>query len=146
METAKNVKMTDEEMVGKFLDFLRIIFMPKDQSDMDEEDVQRAELLAKVVMLLVKNLIEHGEKGAQPIFYLPVFVKPMTGGVSRIDYSLLSIGGEPFGKFNLTLLAQKLQEGMAEWNVESWGGELTEKGVEMFEQWGDVLDDISKAG
>ena len=135
-----------KELMGRFLTFLREIFEEGLEDEINEEDENLIESYAKHVLQATNRAMLKGQtEGYQPIFNISLWVKPKQGGLSDFSYSFESIGDEPFARFRLSDLAQKLDVAFGEWQEENWG-ELTEVMAEKLESWGHLISDTMAKG
>lgn len=106
----------------------------------DPELMLRGELLAKTLIRIMLQLHRLGvDDEFQPVFIALNYVKPHTGEVTECKRTYEVIGGEPYGKFNLSYLVQQYEEAYKAWVKDTFGVELSEKAAEILGQWGDVL-------
>lgn len=128
-----------KELMGRFLSFLRVIFTEGLEDTITEEDENLIDSYVKHVMQATNRAMDRGQTdNYQPIFNISLWVKPKQGGMSDFTYRLEAIGDEPFERFKLSSLAQKLDAAFGEWQEENWG-KLTEIEANKIEQWGHFI-------
>ena len=128
-----------EELMNQLLACLRVIFLEGLEDAINEQDENLIESYARHVLQAVNRAMLTGQTdGYQPIFNISLWVKPKQGGMSDFNYMLESIGDEPFERFKLSSLAEKLDAAFGEWQTENWG-KLTEVEADKIESWGHLM-------
>ena len=105
----------------------------------DPEVMLRAELLSRVLIKFMLQLYRLGiEDEFQPVFVAANYVKSHTGDVTECKRTYETIGGEPYGTFNLAYLSQKYEDAYGKWIKKTFGVELGDEAAEFFQRWGGV--------
>ena len=77
----------------------------------------------------------------QPLFIACNYVRPRRGDIDEFKRTYETIGGEPYEKFNLRYLTKKFEQAYKKWFEKTYGVELSDKAVEILEQWSGVVKD-----
>jgi len=131
-----SAKKTEAEILREITFFISRFFTVEIE-DPTEEDVRAATRLAELVLTLMAQMLNRGIREKQePFFNVMLYVKDMGGGVGRVNYAFETQGGKMFEQLGLGVMSPLLEKAIGDWCTEVWGGKLTTKAAETFEQWG----------
>jgi len=130
-----------KEVFEEMLQFVsRYFLIEKEKPTVEEE--QFARRLTQLTLRMMSQWMELGmRKGGEPVFNVTCYVKDLSGGVGEMRYAFETVGGSLFEGLQLGNLALKIESAIKDWNLEVFGGELSTKGAEFLEQWGNVIKD-----
>jgi len=141
-EEENKIKESDESVILKEIVFFISRFFIAELDTPTEEDVKHSELLAKLTIRLMAQMLERGMRlKRDPVFNVMFYVKDLGSGVGELNYSFETIGGQLFEELKLGVMGEELEKAIGEWCKKVWGGELHTKAAEVLQSWGGVINE-----
>lgn len=131
---------SEEEVLREITFFISRFFIVELENP-TEEDARQATRLAKLVILLMAQMLERGmRQKREPVFNAMFYVEDLGGGVGKLNYAFESLGGQMFEDLNLGVMGKELEDAIGEWCKKTWGGKLTTRAADAIQAWSGVTD------
>jgi len=104
---------SDEGKLLKEITFFISRFFIAEIEHPTEEDCRQADILAKLTIRLMAQMLERGVRKKQdPVFNVMIYVKDLGRGVGQLNYAFETIGGQLFDELNLGKMGLKFEESL----------------------------------